>query len=224
MLLESLKEYSGRIELPPRYMWRVRCVTSSSLTARARWLNPEPTDTADPDDRRTTRGVRRAVPQIQKTSAIRPQLLSHNAEYTLGLAREASRPERVVRAHQAYLDLLGRCTQATQEPAVTAVLRFLQNRPLEKLKLSEDFDAGASITFRVAGAFPVDLRPVQEFWALENEPGDEVMQCLICGQRRPVLKRLQQKVKGLRGGQTSGTSLISANAEAFESYGLKESL
>src|SRR5207244_4131444 len=37
------------------------------------------------------------------------------------------------------------------------------------------------------------------------------------------LKRLTGKLKGIPGGQMSGTSLISANADAFESYGLEAS-
>ena len=41
------------------------------------------------------------------------------------------------------------------------------------------------------------------------------MQCLVCGENRPVLERLQSKVKGIPGGQTSGTSVISANSDAF---------
>ena len=39
-----------------------------------------------------------------------------------------------------------------------------------------------------------------------------------------MLERLQGKIKGIPGGQTAGTSIISANAEAFESYGLTASL
>ena len=34
---------------------------------------------------------------------------------------------------------------------------------------------------------------------------------------------MQAKVKSIPGGQTAGTSIISANSEAFESYGLRES-
>ena len=46
----------------------------------------------------------------------------------------------------------------------------------------------------------------------------------FAGKERPVLDRLQAKIKGVPGGQTSGTALISANAAAFESYGLRGSL
>lgn len=111
-----------------------------------------------------------------------------------------------------------------------AVCTFLHNDPSSKLALTEDFDAGATMTFRVDGIFPVDLPRVQAFWAEANDPDRDpdrpapVMQCLICGEERPVLERLQAKIKGVPGGQTSGTAIISANAEAFESYGLSASL
>lgn len=47
------------------------------------------------------------------------------------------------------------------------------------------------------------------------------MQCLVCVQNLPDMERLQSKIKGIPGGQTSGTNIISANSEAFESYGLE---
>ena len=49
-------------------------------------------------------------------------------------------------------------------------------------------------------------------------------QCLVCGQEKPVLDRLQGNLKQVPGGQSSGTALLSANKEAFESYGMKASL
>jgi len=228
MLLQSLREYSQRLEaegkLPPTlYAERpVRYIIE--LDREGKLLNPEPTDTADPSNRRTRRGQPRLVPQMQRSSAIRPLLLADNAEYTLGISRPDSKGQRVADAHKAYLDLLDRCAQKTQDPRVRAVQAFLHGDAAASLNLPKGFDAGATITFRVADSFPVDQPGVQKFWAEENEPGDVVMQCLVCGRRRPVLKRLQGKIKPLPGSQPSGTALISANAEAFESYGLKASL
>jgi CRISPR-associated protein Csd1 len=81
------------------------------------------------------------------------------------------------------------------------------------------------MTFRVEDRIVIDNPAVQAFWASANaDPGARTMQCLVCGNRRPVLDRLQAKVKGIPGGQTAGTSLISANSTAFESYGLSASL
>ncbi|MDD4312932.1 MAG: type I-C CRISPR-associated protein Cas8c/Csd1 [Eubacteriales bacterium] len=44
-------------------------------------------------------------------------------------------------------------------------------------------------------------------------------QCLVSGLSDQPIETVHPKVKGVRGGQTSGTSLVSANATAFESYG-----
>jgi len=230
MLLQRLVEYADRqLKLPPTLYAEAPVRYIVELDRDGRLLNPRPIDTSDPASPRTRRGERRWAPQIGRTVAVQPLLLCDNAEYTFGLARDASKPERVAACHAAYLDLLARCAEATCEPAVLAVQRFLRADPVRQLDLDPAFDRGATVTFRVEGSFPIDLPAVQTFWASEHAPaeaeaGGHVMQCLTCGQVRSVLPRLQAKLKGVPGGQTSGTALISANANAFESYGLEASL
>ncbi|MBI4321535.1 MAG: type I-C CRISPR-associated protein Cas8c/Csd1 [Chloroflexi bacterium] len=93
MLLQKLREYaSERLALPPALYDASPVRYVIELDADGRLLNPEPTDTADPATPQTRRGQRRLVPQIQRTSGIKPLLLVGNAEYTLGLGREASKP------------------------------------------------------------------------------------------------------------------------------------
>jgi len=227
MFLRCLVEYSYRIGLPPRLYNEASVRYLVDLNLNADLLNPSLIDTANPSVPRERRGVRRLVPQVQRAAGVKPLLLADKADYVLGFAAPDANATRVAQCNQAFLALLSRCAERTGEPSVVAVESFLRNAPLGKLQLPADFDPGATISFRVDGlSFPVDLPSVQAFWAEENDPAAKsapLMQCLICGQRRPVLDRLQAKVKGVPGGQTSGTSIISANAEAFESYGLKAS-
>ena len=167
------------------------------------------------------------MPQIQRSSGIKPLLLVDKLDYVLGYVQnvdnqsESDREKKERRAaacHAAYLELLERChSTSRQERALFAVLSFLRSDPLDQLSLGSDFDPGALIAFRIDDVFPADLPSVRAFWAAENapdanDPDTHVMQCLICGEERPVLGRLQTKVKGVPGGQTSGTSIISANA------------
>lgn len=232
MLLEKLKEYGERekdgaaLPLPPLYNMRpIRYIIE--LDAEGRLLNPEPSDTVDASERALRRGRLFPVPDVTRAVGIRPLLLADKADYTLGYAGEGSKPERVAAVHEAYLDQLERCAESTGEADVHAVLAFLRGSPLERLDLDpEKFDPSALITFRIDGSrLPTDLESVQAFWAAENTDADApVMQCIVCGQERPVLGRLQGKIKGIPGGQMAGTSIISANAEAFESYGLDASL
>lgn len=229
MLLERLNEYADRLDLPPTLYAEVPVRYLVELDLAGHLLGSEPVDTADLSNPRTRRGQLRRMPQIRRAVAIRPLLLADNAEYTLGLARETSKPARVAACHAAYRELLGRCATETGAPEVQAVKEFLAAGPVDRLQLPEGFDRSATITFRVDGVFPTDLANVQAFWAAEHsieEAGGRtpVMQCVVCGERRPVRSRLTGALKRVPGGQTSGTSLISANEPAFESYGLEASL
>lgn len=228
MLLQRLKEYADqRMDLPPALYSETVVRYIIELDHTGALLSSRPTDTADPSSPRTKRGERYLMPQVQRTSGVKPLLITDKPDYTLGLVREGGKPERVAASHAAYRDMLTRCAEATAAPELRAILNFLDSAPLEQLQFPEDFDPGAMLTFRVGGRFPTDLPDVQAFWATENDPvaaGATVMQCVVCGQRRPVLERLQGKIKRIPGGQPSGTSIISANASAFESYGLEASL
>lgn len=228
MLLQRLKEYADkRMDMPPVLYTEAPVRYIIELDAAGQLLTPRPTDTADPSSPKTKRGQRRLVPQIQRTVGLKPLLLADKADYTLGIGSEDAKPERVAACHAAYLALLVRCAQETDATEVEAVVRFLQHAPAEQLDLPSDFDRGALMTFRVDDTFVVDLPAVRTFWAAQHAPTEEaavVMQCIVCGHQRPVLERLQGKIKGVPGGQTSGTAIISANAVAFESYGLEASL
>lgn len=224
MLLQKLVEYADRIErTPPLYAERpIRYVVELDGEGNLLGL----TDTADPSDRRSRNGTRRLAPQVQRSVAIKPLLLSDRADYTFGKPRGADTEEQALKRHQAYMNMLERCAVTTGEPAVAAVQRFLRNSPLGAIQLGGDFDESAALTFRVDGAFVIDLPSVQEFWANEHSLGGDGgngAQCLVCGREGPVLGRLPSNIKGIPGGQSSGTALISANEEAFESYGLEAS-
>jgi CRISPR-associated protein Csd1 len=227
MLLQRLEEYAKRLDLPPRLYTETPVRYIIELKADGSLASRQPIDTADPSSPRTKRGTRRWTPSIQRTVSVKPLLLADKAGYVLGFAPADAKPDRVRQCHAAFLDLLDRCAIQTEEPAVLAVQSFLRNDPLSAMDIADDFDPAAVTTFRVDGVFPIDLPSVQAFWAAEHDPAKgqaPQMQCIVCGTQRPVLERLELKVKGVPGGQTSGTSIISFNSDAFESYGLKASL
>lgn len=227
MLLQKLVEYaSSRIEQTPRlYAERpIRYVVELDTDG-----NPlSMTDTSDCSNRRTRNGTSRLAPQIQRAVVIKPLLLADRSDYTFGRKRVTDRSEQQAeKRNAAYMEVLKRCAVETEEPAVAAVLRFLSNDPLTRLMLPCDFDESAALTFRVDDSFVVDLPAVREFWArehsLDGSGGSDHAQCMVCGREGPVLRRLQGKIKGIPGGQSVGTTLISANEKAFESYGLEAS-
>ena len=225
MMLNKLVEYAQRNETEAPKLYAegpLRYVIALGPNGVCHGL----IDLSDPSSPRTRRGTLWMLPQIQRTSGIRPLLLASPADYTLGLPKSEKQADRdrAQKTHAAYVDMVERCAAETEEPDVLAVLRFLKNDPLKQLTLPTDFDSSGIITFRVNGGnHVIDNPAVQRFWASVNEPDGATMQCLACGENRPVLERLQSKIKGIPGGQTSGTSIISANSDAFESYGLQAS-
>ncbi len=231
MLLQKLAEYADRTpadETPPR-LYRQRAIRYLiDLDAEGRPVTGQLIELADPSSPQTRRGDRRLAPEVRRSSDIRPLLLADKADYVLGYVgpgSSASRARRAREAHAAFVEQARRCLEITGEPMVQAVVRFLESVPLKQLTLPADFDPRASITFRVDGVLPIDLPTVRNFWAAQNTDQDaRLMQCVVCGETKPVRERLQENIKGVPGGQTSGTALISANEEAFESYGLHASL
>ena len=224
MLLQELVSFSDQLDLPPTLYVEAPVRYIINLDADGRFLGM--VDTSDASSPRTRRGTPRLVPQVQRASGIRPLLLADKADYVLGYVGEGDKPERVAQCHTAFRASVATCETATGDPLVRAVRTFLEDIPAD-VAANADFNPSATMTFRVDGMFPIDLPSVQAFWAAENDRALKdapIMQCVVCSQERPVLARLQAKIKGIRSGQTTGTSIISANANAFESYGLEESL
>lgn len=230
-MLRLLREYAARLELPPPLYAERPVRYRIDLTADGEPIGEGPLDTADAGNRAQRSGIRRPAPTVQRAFGTKPRLLADNAEYTFGYAGAepgGKAAQRAAQRHAAYLGLLAACHEATDEPDVGAVRRFLESSPLERMALGEDFDASASIGFRVEGRDVFDLPSVQAFWAdsqrADGGGGGDELQCLVCGETRPAERRLKEKIKGIPGGQTAGTAMISANAGAFTSYGLEESL
>ena len=193
------------------------------------------------DTKDTKRGKPTIVPHIGRTVGVKPKLLADSAEYVLGIGRSESKPERVADCHQQFTALIAKCAEVSQETKLNAILQFLKNwNPAEFARYLPDgfkvekFDPSENMTFRVAGVVLADaksqLTSIQKFWADftsgngEESGADPVMNCLVMGEPLAVVQRMPILIKGLRGGQPSGTALVSANSDPFTSYGLKNSL
>jgi len=230
MLLEKLCEYAERLDLPPTMYIKTAIRWLIDLDVQGNFYGFVATEGGGG---KKDRGRQFLAPHILRTSsAVRAKLLADNGEYVLGMARDKSKPAQVARCHADFVGLVQRCADITQEPTVKAVSQFLQGLQVDALSIPDDFNPTQILTFRVDGVMPINLPSVRHFWAstVSNSGEDNtehvanLMQCLICGEVRYPVKRLPIKIKRIPGGQTSGMALISANAPAFESYGLEASL
>jgi CRISPR-associated protein Csd1 len=240
MLLERLKDY-GESRIPPTpVMYKKTAIRwILDLDGTGKYLGM--TDTSD-QTKRNKRGKEFLAPHVLKTSGTKAKLLAENGEYVLGIPRQKSdfkKVAKVKRAHYAFKELISVAFDKIEEPEarkkIGAVVQFLSHLNLKDFVLPEGYDSSQVITFRVDGTLLVDLPSVRMFWkeyakgsrdqGRADGKGKDLMQCLVCGEKKPAVRRLPFKIK-LRsvGGQSSGNALISANVPAFWSYGLKESL
>lgn len=125
MLLSRLYEYSERIAdlAPPMYTktpirWYVDLDAMGRFQGVAGVLG---------EGKRADRGRLLDVPAlpVKRTMAVIPILLADNAQYVLGLVPEGKDPDRIGQYHAAFKELVHRCADATEEPGVHAVARFL---------------------------------------------------------------------------------------------------
>ncbi|TSA11623.1 MAG: type I-C CRISPR-associated protein Cas8c/Csd1 [Deltaproteobacteria bacterium] len=228
MLLEKLCEYSQRLEdLAPFGYDKTTIRWLINLDAEGNCLPPLiPTSSG----RKNDRGKVFFAPAVMKSVNVKASLLVGNGEYVLGKPRPSSKSERVAKCHNAFVKEIRDCAKSLGSPHLQAVLRFLESLDQNTLPLPEDFDPSLNLTFQVEGIFPIDLPEVRAYWA-KIQGGDQctdipsnLSQCLVCSTDCIPIERMPIKIKGIPGGQPSGMALVSANARAFESYGLKASL
>jgi len=229
MLLQRLREYAEtREDLPPAMYQTVFIRYVLQLSNQG-----EPLALIDLATQQQKRGLQKKAPDCVRSSGDRPILFADHAEYTFGLPREQTEKNiaSARRRFHLYQALVEACANTSNEESVSSVLHFLRNtepgRP--PVNLPEDFDPTGRISFEVMletqHIWPIDLPAVRSFWANTMASGDttRIMQCLICGEERPPVASLPVQIQGIPGGQPTGMALISANEEAFESYGLERS-
>lgn len=170
------------------------------------------------------------APNLVRAAGIKAKLLMDNAEYALGFVRKEG-DTKVTQRHEAFKALVIACAEATNEPSVQAVAKFLSSHDPQEFKeayLPSDFTPDTNVMFSVDGVETSNLPSVQQFWATQFDQSSAegeslIAECLITGEVGPVMDREPVKIKGILGGQVAGMNFISANAQAFESYGLQAS-
>lgn len=166
-----------------------------------------------------------------RSSGVAANFLCDNSSYILG-ADEKGKPERARECFKACAALHHALLDGLDSPAAKAVLAFFDTwrpelAPVHPLLQSRWKDVTGNANFLLChddgtGRHPVTQdAQIQSAWERYYAAGDAnapVMQCLITGQTgRTALTH--PSIKGVRGAQSSGASLVSFNAPAFCSYG-----
>ncbi len=252
MLLQELVEYqrNRRDDLndneeppPPEYEsrnipWLIRLDSSGDNTSFVR--------TSSGNEKRDL-GQRYMGPALKRSGTnIKPQLLADTAEIALGINPEE--PQRALSRHADFVVLVEACADATQESSVRAVVHWLKDQlPDQRDGLTAKIKSREHIQFAVADELVVGLEAVQEFWAkvapiiggkgipreltkelilgwLDKEVSPTAMgQCLVCGEIQPIARVHPLDIRVPRQVSDQQFKIVSANKEAFYSYGLEQS-
>ncbi|QJE95728.1 type I-C CRISPR-associated protein Cas8c/Csd1 [Luteolibacter luteus] len=161
-------------------------------------------------------------------SGINPCFLWDNQTYLLGRQPVDKADGFGASRFEAFRDKHLVLEKEIGDESFSAVCRFLREWKPERIAefpILDELLTGFGI-FRLQGEKrPVHEAPaVQAWWRKtlsQEEPGTSA-QCLISGAVGPVA-RLHPKIKGVTGAQSSGASLVSFNASAYESYGKEQS-
>jgi CRISPR-associated protein Csd1 len=163
---------------------------------------------------------------VKKSVNISANLLWDSLEYALGVDARGN-PGRVVKQHAAFRERLRDAFGERPEDAgLVAVLKFLEKRHDDALSASASWEEAkaqnAFVSFRLQGdADLVCQRPAVRA-AIDSKPRAEADGlCLVSGLRDKVA-RLHPSIKGIRGGQPTGTNIVSFNLPAFVSYGKEQ--
>lgn len=187
-------------------------------------------DARKPDEKKKLQNDVMLVPGEAKPpgAGINPCFLWDNQTYLLGRQPEDKPDEFGQKRFEAFrkrhLDL----ETAVSTVEFSAVCRFLEQWSPERIpefpNLSE-LGTGFGI-FQIQGEKKAvhELPAIKNWWirtVTAEEAGDSA-QCLLTGEVAPIA-RLHPKIKGVVGAQAAGASLVSFNANAYESYGKSQS-
>lgn len=170
--------------------------------------------------------------QVKKTSGIAANFLCENSSYFLGIDGKG-KPERARKCFEAAHALHTSILSSVDSPAACAVLRFFERWTPETAaddpalsEYLEEILKGANLVFSINGQYAQDDPAICEAWQSRSadKSSDAVTgRCLVTGEAAPIA-RLHPSIKGVQGAQSSGASLVSFNASAFESYGHEQGL
>lgn len=237
MILQELIKYYERSNFAPIGLEWKEISFAIVIDASGKFVNIEDLRI---QNGKKMRGKKCLVPQSEKrTVGIKSQLLWDNLPYALGIAEidgenadeKAKRKaeESAQRKHEDFKNRVLDCLKSTDEQQLLALNHFLESDHSSELKsdpLWEDVKkSSANVSFRLQGSKKLisEIDTVHKYAqnsGTENDDSTCEIFCLATG-REDKLARLHPSIKGIFGGNSSGTSIVSFNINSSESF-LKE--
>lgn len=174
---------------------------------------------------RQPRAVAHQVPvDKRRTSGIHAYPLWDKTAYALGAT--AGEGKRLADEHAAFKARQFDLFNISNDPELIAFLQLLSQWSPKQLAELPGYDEDmldSNVIFRPDGKrhYLHENQEAHRLWSVTQESEDGMSgQCLITGERT-LLGTGHPAIRGVRGAQSSGASLVSFNSDAYESYGHK---
>jgi len=164
--------------------------------------------------------------QVTRSSGVSANFLCDNSSYLLG-SDQKGKPKRSLECFEASKQLVTDVLNQCESSSARAVMNYFRKWNAEMVlgnpvlqDYIEDLLAGGNIVFFVEGEEVLKDRSIQSAWEMyhSGDKDENQMQCLITG-KYAAIARLHPVIRGIPGAQSSGASLVSFNAVAYDSYG-----
>ena len=166
---------------------------------------------------------------VKRAVNIAANFLYDTASYLFGNDQKG-KPERNKQCFEESKSLHQKLLSDDTSSAAKAILLYYEKIDIDNIEsylinigcnenvITDIFKNGANLVFMPLGKLATDYNDICDCW--NNHYGKKESEseiCLVTGKKLPV-SRLHPVIKGVRGGQSMGTSLVSFNAPAFESF------
>lgn len=240
-LLENPDPVSGQVCVPP-YGFTDENISYCLVLSKSGDL-VDIQDVRDVSEKKP-KPARLSVPRPEKrTSGVKPNFLWDKTAYVLGVEgnkdkKTAKEKPWVLNAktNEAFRQVHLRLLEKNEDQGLNALQKFLLNWKSERFSqapfCSDHVDANVIFKLDGEAGYIHDRPAAKKLWLSHIEStGDDkkttsnVGKCLVTGQHA-TLARLHPSIKGgylvQQGGQSSGVSIVSFNADAYESFGKKQ--
>ncbi len=212
---------------PPRYGYSLEKISYVIvLSSEGGVLDVQPLlDTSGKKPRPSLKTVPQAV---VRSSGIVSNFLWDKTAYVFGVKQDKNADGIIesVREHECFRNHNSNLLRGTDDDGLKAFLKFLEAwRPerFDELRNADEM-LDTNVVFRLGNQpqFLHEHPAADGIWlnhlTLDARENGSVRQCLVTGETETP-ERVHTKIKGVRGAQSSGASIVSFNLDAFSSYG-----
>lgn len=231
MILQALCAYydalAARGEISPPGWCEARVSFALDLDENGSLRGVIPLKTVPPGGKKEVPQLLQVPEQVKKTSGVSANFLCENSSYFLGID-DKGKPDRTRQCFEAARTLHETILSGVDSPAARGVVAFFDKWKPEYAAAHpalgnclDEIMKGANLVFSVNGQYAQNDPAIRTAWQTrQNAKSEDAVlgRCLVTGETGPIA-RLHPAVKGVQGAQSSGASLVSFNADAFESYG-----